>query len=390
MRRGFSPPFLFGGRCAARLTSDRKHHPHRRLLGPGAGAIGAACRISAAGGGRIRRSRYPHRGASISVPSKARWSTAFAPSPCWPHLMRSLPPPHPNPSASCSAQALKTSRASLRFLHQRFGVLGCSVEALRACKDPQIFFPVLDELGIAHPETRMTPPDAPEGWLSKRIGGSGGRHIRDCNSQSRAKPRRYFQKLHRGRTHLRQRAHSARWHHDRNEPAMDLAQRRSALSLRRRSEPDGRQRGMSAARCLTPSIRWHADLNLRGLASFDFIVASGTAHLLEINPRPGATLDVFDDAEGALFKAHVAACQDNPHGTPRRRPATPPKPPPSCTPIAGRSRLVTSTGLSGRQTAAPPVRRFPKARHSRPCSPAPKHQMPHRLWPAPAWPNSKA
>jgi predicted ATP-grasp superfamily ATP-dependent carboligase len=36
-------------------------------------------------------------------------------------------------------------------------------------------------------------------------------------------------------------------------------------------------------------------------------VRDGEPFLLEVNPRPGATIDVFDDASGTLFKAHVEA-----------------------------------------------------------------------------------
>jgi predicted ATP-grasp superfamily ATP-dependent carboligase len=49
-------------------------------------------------------------------------------------------------------------------------------------------------------------------------------------------------------------------------------------------------------------------LGLIGLVSFDFLLSGGEPNLLEVNPRPGATLDVFDDAEGLLFRAHLAAC----------------------------------------------------------------------------------
>ncbi|MEI9901306.1 MAG: ATP-grasp domain-containing protein [Hyphomicrobium sp.] len=51
-----------------------------------------------------------------------------------------------------------------------------------------------------------------------------------------------------------------------------------------------------------------AALGLIGLVSFDFLIAGDTPYLLEVNPRPSATLDVFDDAAGTLFKAHLAAC----------------------------------------------------------------------------------
>jgi predicted ATP-grasp superfamily ATP-dependent carboligase len=50
-------------------------------------------------------------------------------------------------------------------------------------------------------------------------------------------------------------------------------------------------------------------LGLVGLVSFDFLLTDETAYLLEANPRPSATIDVFDDAQGSLFCAHLAACR---------------------------------------------------------------------------------
>jgi predicted ATP-grasp superfamily ATP-dependent carboligase len=46
-----------------------------------------------------------------------------------------------------------------------------------------------------------------------------------------------------------------------------------------------------------------------GLASLDFLIEGSTWHLLEINPRPGGTLDIFDDGAGGLFEVHVEACR---------------------------------------------------------------------------------
>lgn len=47
---------------------------------------------------------------------------------------------------------------------------------------------------------------------------------------------------------------------------------------------------------------------LFGLNSADFIVRDEAVDCLEINPRPGATLDVFADDEGALFRLHLKGC----------------------------------------------------------------------------------
>jgi predicted ATP-grasp superfamily ATP-dependent carboligase len=61
------------------------------------------------------------------------------------------------------------------------------------------------------------------------------------------------------------------------------------------------------------------ELALVGLVSCDFLLANGVPFLLEVNPRAGATIDVFDDAKGTLFQAHLAACR----GLPVTLPAAP-------------------------------------------------------------------
>jgi predicted ATP-grasp superfamily ATP-dependent carboligase len=48
-------------------------------------------------------------------------------------------------------------------------------------------------------------------------------------------------------------------------------------------------------------------IGLVGMVSFDFLVEDGEPLLIEVNPRPGATLDVLDDANGTLFAAHIEA-----------------------------------------------------------------------------------
>jgi predicted ATP-grasp superfamily ATP-dependent carboligase len=61
------------------------------------------------------------------------------------------------------------------------------------------------------------------------------------------------------------------------------------------------------ANMLAAAEKLCAALPLAGLVSFDFLLVGEQPHLLEVNPRPGATLDVFDDAMGMLFHAHMAA-----------------------------------------------------------------------------------
>ncbi|MBS0252031.1 MAG: ATP-grasp domain-containing protein [Proteobacteria bacterium] len=199
-------------------------------------------------------------------------------------------------------------------LASRFRLLGCDARTLATCKDPKKFFALLDELAIPHPATQIEPPSAASGWISKRIGGSGGRHIRDCSDTPHAKPRRYFQKRLTGMRYSigalstqagtaassfalsRQwtspsPAHPYRFGGCVSQPAIDVS-----LSAEM----------IGCARKLCEKLQ------LRGLASFDFIVEQGVAYLLEVNPRPGASLDVLDDRSGSLFARHIAACTGAP------------------------------------------------------------------------------
>jgi predicted ATP-grasp superfamily ATP-dependent carboligase len=64
-----------------------------------------------------------------------------------------------------------------------------------------------------------------------------------------------------------------------------------------------------------------AAAGLVGLNGADFLAREDGFDLIEINPRPGASLDAFPDADGWLFRAHVAACRDG--ALPARTPEFP-------------------------------------------------------------------
>lgn len=192
-------------------------------------------------------------------------------------------------------------------LAERYPLLGCGAGTVRATKDPAAFFPLLESLGIVHPETRTTPPENGKGWLSKRIGGSGGTHVAVCRERVAGVPGRYYQRLVEG------------------VPVSMLgvvSGQRAAFAFTRQW-PDAMPRrpfryGGAAgsidvdadleARMIDIGLDLTRSLSLVGLVSLDFVVAGDTPWLIEVNPRPGASLDVLDDDGGTLFKAHVAAC----------------------------------------------------------------------------------
>lgn len=200
----------------------------------------------------------------------------------------------------------------VEILDRRYTLIGCNVSALRACKDPNVFFPLLDRLGIAHPETRTTPPDHADGWLTKRIGGSGGRHVRRCSTQARAKPRGYFQRCIEG-----QRISMSAVIADgvALDTTLDMTRQWCAPARAHPFRYGGAVRlpwsGTAAERDMLAAVSKLAQaFELKGLVSFDFVVGDDDMpSLLELNPRPGASLDVIDDAEGSRFHAHVLGCR---------------------------------------------------------------------------------
>ena len=197
-------------------------------------------------------------------------------------------------------------------LSERFPLLGNGAATIRRLKDPAEFFGALARLGIRHPETQLAPPADPKGWLMKRIGGSGGLHIHPCPAVFRPDPRRYFQRELQG------------------EPISALAiasPRGTAFAFTRqwaspKSKRPYRYGGAVSGGAIDPSLEAQLiDISLAvirefapaGLISLDFVVTGGEPFLLEVNPRPGATLDVLDDDTGSLFAAHMAAVRgENP------------------------------------------------------------------------------
>lgn len=187
---------------------------------------------------------------------------------------------------------------------------GNSPQTLARIKDPGDFFATLERLGIRHPETRLTPPESPDNWLVKPVGGSGGRHIRPVDKNSPPDTPIYYQKILAGR------AVSLLFLGDgKRIRALGLSEQFTAPF-----PPDHPFRFGFAVTRPDGDAALEADLTrtatalsevygLVGLNSLDALLdEAGEVHILEVNPRPGATLDLFDSPAGAnLFDLHVAA-----------------------------------------------------------------------------------
>lgn len=200
----------------------------------------------------------------------------------------------------------------MRVLNARIGLIGTPVDVIANVNDPVWLAGTLAELAIPHPETRRTVPPTPsmgDDWLSKVAGATGGGHVRMASGSAAKGRKRYFQRRLNGALV------SVFALASRSERALGLSRQWTAPSPRAPFRYGGAVRITDCPAgddMLAHAERLIERLGLRGLISFDFCVADGTAHLLEINARPGATLDLFDSADAPLFAHHISASRDEP------------------------------------------------------------------------------
>jgi uncharacterized protein len=192
---------------------------------------------------------------------------------------------------------------------QRWRLLGNAPSTIARLKHPVSFAALCRDCGIPHPQTRADRPAETAGWIRKRVGGAGGAHVRAPAEHSERGGTIYYQRAVAGRS----------------VSALVLGNGHSAIvlgfSAQWAAPVQGRPfRYGGAVRPadlppemtadLTDAVqRLAAAVPLLGLNSFDFLIDGDAFQLLEINPRPGATLDILESARNSLFGLHVAACE---------------------------------------------------------------------------------
>jgi predicted ATP-grasp superfamily ATP-dependent carboligase len=187
---------------------------------------------------------------------------------------------------------------------------GNSPETVRLTKDPHAFFALLDRLAIPHPAVSFMRPADPENWLVKRIGASGGSHVTAAAAATGDLEDRYYQRRAAGRP----------------IGVSFLADGRRALllgcseqwawngstgSFRFGGALQPAPLGSKLTEMLPGLIDAVArEFGLVGLNSLDMLVEGDDFAVIEINPRPGANLDIFDGHDPAgLFGLHLRACE---------------------------------------------------------------------------------
>lgn len=186
----------------------------------------------------------------------------------------------------------------------RYGNTPATVAAVR---DPQQFFTRLDQLGLPHPQVCFERPAPSAGWLRKEAGSAGGTGVQPAGAGA-ARKHSYYQQQADGvpmsvlfladGQRARIVGFNAQWHAPQPERPFLYGGAVSRVPIPETVEREVR----SAVDALVGA------LGLRGLNGVDFLLDGDRWNLLELNPRPTATMELYDaDYATGLFDWHLRA-----------------------------------------------------------------------------------
>ncbi len=211
------------------------------------------------------------------------------------------------------ASVIDLQPALLSRIAERRQVYGTPAAVLAHLSHPAWRRRWLRSCGVAHPDTRLRAPSDVSGWIRKRRLASGGYHIvpASCAPSAGEDLRRwYYQRYHVGMSL--------------SVTALCSAQALRVVGFAEQTPVDVARSFRFGGACGLGDDDWprrwrqrveHSVARLsgncaaRGLVSFDFVVNDNDCVLLEVNARPSANFELFDEA-GTLFRQHLEACRD--------------------------------------------------------------------------------
>jgi uncharacterized protein len=224
-----------------------------------------------------------------------------------------------------------------------FGTAASDVQRVR---DPRTFFAALARHRIEHPAVQYAMLADATGWLVKDAAGCGGWQVRRASAGQALPPGHYFQQEVPGVP----------------MSATFVANGRDAVVLGINRQLVRRIGGRPFVFCgvvgpvpidaaLTQRVEQAvralaAEFELRGLGSVDFMQDGETFRVLEVNPRPPASVALYRDQRPML--AHLRACREG--VLPDRAPHTPTR----GTEIVFARRALRVDGAAARELAAQP------------------------------------
>ncbi len=207
----------------------------------------------------------------------------------------------------------------LHTIGQGRPVWGNTAAVVTQITQPESFFSALKQLNLPAPPIRRSRPKNGPYWLRKQAGSCGGLAVVPCrdntvpNTRSDRQTDRsslYYQKRQSGKPHSVQFITNGRhteilcFCRNRLAPTAEQPYRFGGLSIQYSLENSLQTRLADAVMQLS------AYFSLRGLNSLDVLIDREFFSILEINPRPGAAIDLLETvAPGWSIPAHHAACQ---------------------------------------------------------------------------------
>ena len=196
----------------------------------------------------------------------------------------------------------------------RLPLFGTQAAELRRVRDPATFFGFLKACGFAYPPVRHDRGGESPGWLLKDAGGCGGGHIVRAAERAAAAPAPaaslYLQREVAGvpmsATYIANGRDAVVLGFN-EQIVRPLGGRPFVFSGVLGPVPvrDGVRREVTAVvRALSETF------GLRGVGSLDFLLDGERVLVLEVNPRPSASLALYPRVgDGGVLRAHLHACR---------------------------------------------------------------------------------
>jgi predicted ATP-grasp superfamily ATP-dependent carboligase len=197
----------------------------------------------------------------------------------------------------------------LAQLEHRVTVIGNHSSVIMQLKDPSIFFKRLEQLALPYPKYITDPiHESSSDFLIKTMGGTGGGHIRQYKNDSSLTSTSFLQAFLRGKNYSATFIADGQSTHMLGFNETWVCQENSDFTFA--GAVSNVNLSKELRQQVTDAIRRIVVLfKLKGLCGMDFIVEeSGKYSILEINPRPTATFELYE-TDRNLFTQHLAAFQ---------------------------------------------------------------------------------
>ena len=206
---------------------------------------------------------------------------------------------------------------SLHYLAERLRVLGNTPDVFLKLQDKRAFFLGLDQLNIPYPDVCFKPPEDGGYWLLKPMQGQGGVGIKRYRLEERVEAAVYWQKYQAGVQHsvlfladgksVQVVGFNTQW-------AVCLSESQAFMFSGIINQCDlSTAQQMQVADWLKRLVPL---FGLRGLNSLDFIQSGDKSFVLEINPRPSASMQLYDvDLLNRHIKASIGRLTDHPQAS---------------------------------------------------------------------------